>query len=273
MFEPGGETGVSSGGGRDFAGDVEEDGEFEFVRELDPFVVDRAPLGVCRGDGQGELGVLRGEGCEEAELAEVFAADAADRVEDEILIAVGGAGRGFARSGDCVGEEVALLCRDAGLDEEVEIAGVDEGVVDLGGEGVELVVVFEEAVVARASVFGEIVVLEQKALFGFEEVVDESGEGAAFAEGGIVEVPEVRGLAEGFLGGGTELRGEVGVVVGVVVEFGVHDDGELVWSLVGSAGKNDVFDAGGLEGGGLRFEDAGDSTGAEVIVDEGDRHF
>ncbi len=77
--------GVAFGGG-DAVDDVKKNGELVFFGKMCPAVVDRLPGGVlgCEGDGKG--GVGGSEGGKEEEFAEVFAADSADGVEDEILV-------------------------------------------------------------------------------------------------------------------------------------------------------------------------------------------
>jgi len=88
VAEPGFECGFGAGGGSEAVDDFEIDGKIGLEAEFFPVVVDRLPDGICGTEGDGEAGALRGEGGEEEDFAEVFAADAADGVEDGGLLII-----------------------------------------------------------------------------------------------------------------------------------------------------------------------------------------
>ena len=156
------------------------------------------------------------------------------------------------------------------------VAPVDEDVADLRGEGIDFGFLAEEAVVGGASVFGEIVELEDEGVTGFGEGPHDAGEEGVFAEGGVVEVPDFGVAAEMEAGGVAEAAGERGAVGGsagdTVVEIGDGDDGEVGAAAAGGSGEDDVFAAGPAEGFRLGLDDAGHASAAEMVMDEGDRH-
>ena len=121
-------------------------------------------------------------------------------------------------------------------------------------------------VVRRATVFGKIVTLEEERGLVSGEFFDEVGEERVFGEGGIVDDPEIR-----------LKRDQVSQIVSAeiafeaVVEFG-NDDLLLAPVDFRAAGGHDDFVSLIRECSYLRLDYAGDSSAAQVIVDNENEH-
>ena len=205
--------------------------EVGFGGEADPLFVGGAFGGVAGGAGDGVLGGVFAEEGEEEKFADVFSADGAGGVDAQALGGeVGGVGEVRER-GDGVGQE-----GDAGEScaaEDFGVAVVEDGVDDVGGLRIEVVhgevvlrgeVLAEEGVVGGASVFGEVVGLEDEGFAFACEGIGEEGEGVVFAEGMVVDVPEVGRCAEELAGGAADLAEEV--FGGQVRVYAVGEGGE-----------------------------------------------
>lgn len=276
---PGDEVGIGGvDAGLEFDGQVKVGGELLVV-----------PVGFGVGGGGGSEGDLEGEalrpgGGPEEEFANIFSADGPGGVGDD---GVGGGGDrgGGGEGGDRVGEKADVVSGDPGAGEHGGVAGGEGGVEHVGGAGVkpgpeEVGVLVrealkEEGVVAGPEVFGEVVELEKQGVALSGEPFDEGGESEVFPEAVVVDVPEVGRAAEAFYGAIEELPVKVFGVGGASIgEFGDAGGGRKGGGKVFGDAPGEDGDANGVVGKGERggFDDAGDSAGEKVVVENGDPH-
>ena len=200
--DPGLEAARCPGGGDQASGDAELDGQALSCREFPPMVVDGEGFGIVRRATDGEPGVRRGEGGEEDEFAQVFPANATDGGEED-----GRGGRGVYRGGDGngVGEKLGVFRGESGVGEDLEIAGIEEGVADAWGKWIEGPAIGDERIVPRPAGFREVVDLQDETLTIGGKAGDDFRDEDVFAEGVVVKVPDIGRAAEGFGGGGAEI--------------------------------------------------------------------
>ena len=186
--DPGGEGLRGLWRGDDVSDRVEDHGKFRVTGKGHPFVVNRAPAWVLGFKADGEAGACRSQGGEQEKLAEVLSANAASRVEHE----------GFARAsiegldpsgwGDGVRIEEGVLGGKSGVDQQLSVARVDEGVNDLRRVRIERLGIGDDRIGFWASVLGEIVILEDQRFTGLRENPGGIAEVTVLADGVVVEV-------------------------------------------------------------------------------------
>ena len=157
------------------------------------------------------------------------------------------------------------------------VPGIEEGVVDMLGKGIELLKGLKLSKIVGTPILGEVVQLEQKRGAPSRQKGDHLREHAILAERMIVKVPKVwRGsqVLDGsfFQSGQQRFGGEGGRVRVAIIEGLIDNMRKRAFALVRRPGQDEVGDSGLSEALGLRLKNSGDSTGAEMVVDEGDGH-